>query len=160
MTVATANWQPMEIETRHGYSNTSAFSHEYLQYDELGRVSTRTDDLGNIVEYAYDLQGSLAGQSGDAYPVRYEYDTMGRMKALGTTRDGQVWDWTGWLYDPATGLATNKVYADASRIAYTYTPDGKPLRTTWARGAWKENAYNADGLPSATAYSDATPAVS
>jgi hypothetical protein len=66
---------------------------------------------------------------------------------------------TQWRFDPHTGLATNKVYADDSRIGYTYTSVGKPLRTTWARGEWREHAYNADGLLATTAYSDATPAV-
>jgi len=85
---------------------------------------------------------------------------MGRMKALGTTRDGSTFDETRWGFNQATGLVTNKIYADDSAIVYSYTPDGKPLRTTWARGAWRENAYNADGLPYATTYSDATPTVS
>ncbi|MGI5870361.1 MAG: hypothetical protein ACOX9C_13085, partial [Kiritimatiellia bacterium] len=77
-----------------------------------------------------------------------------------TTRDGTTWDATHWNYDPATGLVTNKVYADGSAVSYAYTPDGKPLRTTWARDAWKENAYNANGLLAGVSYSDATPAVS
>jgi RHS repeat-associated protein len=67
---------------------------------------------------------------------------------------------TRWLYNHATGLVTNKVYADNSRISYTHTQDGKPRRTTWARGAWKENAYDGLGQLTAISYSDATPDVS
>lgn len=35
----------------------------------------------------------------------------------------------------------------------------QPLRTTWARGAWREFAYNTNGLLAATIYSDTTPNV-
>jgi RHS repeat-associated protein len=82
------------------------------------------------------------------------------MSALSTTRDGTAWDTTLWRYDFATGLATNKVYADNSVIAYTYTDDGKLDTRTWARGNATTYSYNANGLSSATTYSDATPAVS
>ena len=34
----------------------------------------------------------------------------------------------------ATGLVTNKVYADGKGPKYTYTPDGKLATRTWARG--------------------------
>ena len=34
----------------------------------------------------------------------------------------------------ATGLVTNKVYADGKGPTYTYTPDGKLATRTWARG--------------------------
>ena len=108
----------------------------------------------------YDALGSLVAASGATYPVAHGYDTAGRMMALSTTRDGNAWDTTQWIYDPATGRATAKTYADDSSIAYTYTADGRPTRTTWARGAWRQHAYNAEGLLAATTYSDATPAVS
>ena len=92
-------------------------------------------------------------------PVRYGYDTMGRMKELRTTRDGSAFDATRWLYNPVTGLVTNKLYADYSTIAYAYTDDGKPHRTTWARGAWKGTAYDSRELPVGVSYSDDTPSV-
>ncbi len=41
-----------------------------------------------------------------------------------------------------------------------YDVAARPLRTTWARGPWRVHAYNADGLLSATAYSDSKPFVS
>jgi RHS repeat-associated protein len=69
-------------------------------------------------------------------------------------------DLTRWRHDPATGLCTNKAYADGSSVAYTFTPDSRPLRTVWARGQWKENAYDpATGDPAGVTYSDATPPV-
>ena len=82
---------------------------------------------------------------------------MGRMKELSTTHDGETWDETQWTFDPATGLVTNKVYADDSAVAYSYADDGQPERTIWARGDWKENVYTPTGLLAGTTYSDSTP---
>jgi YD repeat-containing protein len=36
-----------------------------------------------------------------------------------------AFDKTTWQYDEATGLLTNKVYADGKATAYSYTGDGK-----------------------------------
>ena len=57
--------------------------------------------------------------------------------------NSSAWDVTRWAYDAATGLCTSKTYADGSTVAYTHTPDGLPLRTTYASGKWKENVYDA-----------------
>ena len=84
---------------------------------------------------------------------------MGRMKELSTTHDGETWDETQWTFDPATGLVTNKVYADDSAVAYSYADDGKPRRTTWARGEWKESAYDPQRRLAGVSCSDATPSV-
>lgn len=126
-------------------------------FDGQGRAVSRTDALSNTVFTAYDSLGQTLSLSGATYPVTYGYDTAGRMTALSTTRDGVELDTTLWLYDHATGVLTNKVYADNSRVSYTYTQSGRPLRTTWARGTWKENAYDALGQLAATAYSGGTP---
>ncbi len=111
-------------------------------YDNRGRAVSRTDALGNTVETAYDSLGQALSLSGATYPVAYVYDTAGRMTALSTTRDGVAWDTTGWLYDGATGLLTNKVYADGSRVSYTYTPQGKLASRVWARGVTMANNYD------------------
>jgi RHS repeat-associated protein len=128
-------------------------------FDAFGHETVRVDALGNAVTNAYDALGWRVATSGATYPVTHGFDTAGRMKALSTTRDGGTWDTTRWFYDHTTSMLTNKAYADNSVVTYTHTPDGKPLRTTWARGEWREHTYNADGLLAATAYSDATPAV-
>jgi YD repeat-containing protein len=145
-------------------------------YDSQGRAVSQTDALGNAVFTQYDRLGQVVGQSGATYPVAYAYDTRGRRIAMATTRDdtfdfssvtnssilnpNSSLDVTRWCYDAATGLLTNKVYADGSRVAYTHTQNGKPLRTTWARGAWKENAYDALGQVTTITYSGNTPNVS
>jgi len=64
--------------------------------------------------------------------------------SLSTTRDGVNLDVTRWSYDVATGLCTNKVYADGSTETYTHTADALPLRETKPSGAWTENIYDAN----------------
>ncbi|NLN03154.1 MAG: hypothetical protein GX174_14825 [Lentisphaerae bacterium] len=56
-------------------------------------------------------------------------------------------------------LTTRRVthYVHGIVINYTHTPEGKLATRTWARGVATAYAYNADGLPTATTYSDATP---
>lgn len=81
-------------------------------FDAFGRETVRIDALGNAVTNAYDVLGQRVAASGATYPVTHGYDTAGRMTALSTTRSGTAWDMTSWLYDTATGVVTNKVYAD------------------------------------------------
>lgn len=42
-------------------------------------------------------------------------------------------DLTRWLYDGETGLFTNKVYAEGSRVVYTYTAAGRLATRAWVR---------------------------
>jgi RHS repeat-associated protein len=157
--------------------------------DTRGRATAVTDALGNTVHTAYDSAGNITAQWGAAYPVAYGYDTQNRRTLMITPGNaessGAIGSWrlseilwylyianpddpegypyqfvvTQWQHDPATGLRTDKVYADGASESYTFTPDGKPLRTTWARGDWKENQYDALGQLSGVIYSDGTPAV-
>ena len=53
-----------------------------------------------------------------------------------------------------TELAFSKTYADGASVAYTHTPDGLPQRTTWARGVWRESAYDAARREIGRHYSD------
>jgi YD repeat-containing protein len=93
----------------------------------------------------------LAATAVETYPIRYGYDTLGRMKELRTTRDGAFWDATRWTFDPATGLAIAKAFSDESTIAYAYTSDGYDagcsmtltngivLNRVVSRDAWRRN---------------------
>jgi len=42
-------------------------------------------------------------------------------------RHGGTPDTTAWGYEEATGLLTNKVYADGKGVSYAYTAEGKLL---------------------------------
>lgn len=76
-------------------------------YDILGRETSRTDALGHIQTTAHDPLDRVIGVGGDTYPLATGYDTMGRKTSGATTRDdGETWDGTLWMYDPATGLCT------------------------------------------------------
>lgn len=65
-----------------------------------------------------------------------------------------------WLRDEATGLVTNKVYADGKGPTYTYTPDGKLATRTWARGIVTTYSYDDNGSLTNIVYSDGTPTIS
>lgn len=142
--VATYAYAPCgDLLATHTYTNgTDAITETYV-YDLLGNRIATTDALGNTINRTYDPFGNLTAEWGATYPVRYRYDTAGHRTSLSTTRDGETWDETTWAYDAATGNCTSKTYADGSTVTYTYTPDGLPLRTTYASGRWKERVYDA-----------------
>ncbi|MBR3085389.1 MAG: RHS repeat-associated core domain-containing protein [Kiritimatiellae bacterium] len=131
---------------------------DFHAYDIFGNRVATTNALGDTTFCEYDAENRLAATWGATYPLLYGYDTQGRRTSLSTTRDPAanlstfqpfnfstcVWDETRWGFDPNTSLCTNKTYADGSTVAYTYAPDGKPLRTTYPSGRWKENAYDAN----------------
>ena len=127
---------------------------EFYAYDVFGNRVVTTNALNGVTTSTYDMDGRLLETGGAVYPARYTYDTQGRRTSLSTTRDGTAWDTTSWAYDPATGLCTQKTYADNSAVSYTYTPDGLPLRTTYASGRWSENSYNSKRELASVEYSD------
>ena len=131
----------------------SGFRTEY-DYDVRGNLVASRDEEGNETRYVRDSIGRLVGTSGAEYPSARVLDAAGRLVALGTTRGGSVWDPTFWDYDAATGLCTNKTYADGTRVRHTFAPDGLPLRTTLASGAWTQNAYDANRRLSSVTTSD------
>ena len=146
-----------DLLATHTYTNDTDYVTESYISDALGRRVAMTDALCNVVYRSYDPQGNVTAEGGATYPVRQTYDTAGRRTSLSTTRDnGATWDTTTWTYDSATGLCLAKTYADGSTVTYTYTPDGLPLRTTHASGAWVEIVYDETRREVARHYSDET----
>ena len=150
-----------DLLATHTYTNSTDYTTETYAYDLLGNRIATTDALGNTTYRTYDPLGKLTAEWGATYPVRYTYDTAGRRTSLTTFRTTEAvalvatdGDTTTWTFDPATGFCTVKTYADNSANAYTYTSDGKPLRTTYASGRWRENAYNAKRELASVEYSD------
>ena len=131
-------------------------------YDALGRQTAVTDPLGHTVTTTYDAEGRVTSQRGATYPVDYAYDEFGNKVAMMCYREEGTGngDITRWFYDEATGLVTNKVYADGKGPSYTYTPDGKLASRTWARGVVTTYAYDNSGALTNTVYSDDTPTIS
>ena len=142
-------------------------------FDDLGRRIQVTDPLTNSTFTAYDDEGHVLATWGATYPVSYDYDDFGRMTAMYTLRDSSLvisnyssfithtssFDRTCWVYDEATGLLTNKLYADGHGPSYTYTPDGKLATRTWARGVVTAYSYDSLGQLTNISYSDNTPGV-
>ena len=142
-------------ETRDG----AGISTQYEYDPETGlRISVKQS--GKEVFTAYDVQGRATNVWGSTYPVAYEYDAYGRMSVMKTWRDasGEP-DVTRWNYDEATGLLTNKVYADGSGPSYEYEAAGRLTKRTWARGVSAQYAYDAIGQLTNINYSDDTPDV-
>lgn len=125
-------------------------------YDAAGRRIAVTDALGNTIHTEYDAAGRVVAESGATYPVHKGYDSYGRWTSLKTTRDGSTWDETRWNYDEASGVQTTKTYVDGSVVRHDYDEEGRPTRTTWARGAWFENHYDEWGQIVAVKHDDPT----
>ena len=141
--------------TEDGANHRTAFA-----YDTAGRQSAVTNALGQVTTTLYDALGNVTNVTGAAYPVSYGYDAWNRMVWMKTYRDENgAGDLTQWQHDLATGLVTNKVYADGKGTAYAYTSDGKLSRRTWARGTATDYGYTNAGELSSVDYSDATPDV-
>jgi YD repeat-containing protein len=89
--------------------------------------------------------------------AEYAYDVMDRVTNIAwrTTAGASL---GGFAYE-ATGLVTNKVYADGKGPKYDYTPDGKLSQRVWARGVATTYSYDANGRLAETSYSDGTPSV-
>jgi len=143
-----------------GYVLDAASNKTSYAYDaETGRRIAATNAMGKVTRYDHDPDGRLLKTWGDTvYPVKYAYDNDGRMTSMTTYRSGSDWtsstwpdpepsgDTTTWRYDEATGLLTNKVYADGNGVSYAYTSAGKLETRTWARGETTTNRYDITGL--------------
>jgi len=147
-------------------------------YDPVtGRKVTETNAIGRVSRYAYNDRGQVTYIWGDAAePVKYVYDSYGRMSEMHTFRSGTGWegiswptgttgdaDITTWHYQESTGLLTSKEYADNKIFSYFYTLGGKLDTRSWSRtvgGIPLETTYSYD--PQANElltidYSDTTP---
>ena len=158
---------------RIDYTEDAAGNRTAYTYDaNSGRRIAVTDALSNTTHTAYDLQGRVLATWGAAYPVAYDYDDYGRMTAMYTYRGANEFssyaqiensksqmDRTIWSYDPATGLLTNKLYADHHGVAYAYDALGRLASRAWARGVVTSYEYDLTGNLTHIDYSDLTPDV-
>ncbi|MDD4018820.1 MAG: hypothetical protein PHV28_12855 [Kiritimatiellae bacterium] len=165
-----------QVSATDGRGNTTLISHNELgqvaciedaatnrttyTYDELSRQVAVSSPLSNTVFTAYDSLGNVIRTWGATYPVEYGYDTRNLRVSMKTFRDENGdGDETRWLYDGATGLLTNKVYADGKGTAYGYTTSGLLATRTWARGVTTDYSYDTLGQLIGIEYSDSTPDV-
>jgi RHS repeat-associated protein len=143
--------------TTYGYDPATG---QLIAVGQLGSGGTY-----EYTRYAYTPRGEVSHVWGDIpQPIAYGYNTLGERTSMTTYRDGTNWsatDWasassgatladaTTWTFDSATGLLTEKEYADATHVDYSYYADGRLWTRTWARGivtAYDYDATNALAL--------------
>jgi RHS repeat-associated protein len=146
-----------------GVTNATAYSpRQYTGSPGTAYRVTVTGPLGNVTTNHYSGDGTPYRSGGAAYPHTTVRDADGNRTELHTWRDeGGPPDVTRWRYDSASGLVTNKVYADGLGPSYAYTPDGRLSRRTWARGVTATHGYSdtPDGRIQTVLYSGPTPNV-
>lgn len=152
----------LSVTVNNGADTTS------YTYDALGNRLTVTYPNSSVTSSEYHLRNNqLKKTSGQTYPVEYTYDSQGRMKTLttwqnATTNAGAAV--TTWNYDAQRGWLTQKLYADSTGPAYTFTGAGRLLSRTWGRTVSGSPlvttyGYNNAGNLIITNYSDTTPDV-
>lgn len=136
-----------------------------------GRLVWKKNALGKFTRYAYNDYGLVTRIWGETqYPLEFTYDSYGQQIGMKTYRSGDAWggaswpesapigDLTAWVYDEASGLVKQKLDAALKSVNYTYTPDGKLLSRTWARGIVTNYNYDAaTGQLLKVDYADDTP---
>jgi RHS repeat-associated protein len=138
-------------------------------YDALGRVTRLDLPDGGSQHTAYLPNGKVKKTYGARmYASEYTYDAQGRMKTLTTWKDFNESTGMGtsgaavttWTYSPTRGFLTSKTYdANQPGPSYTYTPAGRLMTRTWARGVVTSYGYNNAGQLFSVNYSDDTPDV-
>jgi len=130
-------------------------------YDNLGRVTSVEQPLGTTVTSYYPT-GEVAEVSGfGVNPVRYQYDSLGRLWKLKTYKDTSGSTWTGeavttWNYHSTKGTLTSKSYNSGGGPAYLYKPSGRVLRRTNQRNIQANYTYGSLGDVTLINYSDTT----
>ena len=135
-----------------------------------GRVASVTYADATVRRSAYDIRGNMTNEWGSATaPTSYTFDAYNQMETLATyrtaiTADSAFFpttlgapDVTTWVRQEATGLLTQKKYADNKGPVYLYDIAGRLTRRTTARGTVTDYAYTAWGQPDVTNYADTTP---
>ena len=130
-----------------------------------GRLQTVTNAESATTTSTYNTRGQVLTQTGTAsYPLRYEYDDLGRLWKLHTYRAAspnltQAGDVTTWNYDAVSGKLTSKLDAANRGPVYTYKASGLLNTRAWQRGITTTHSYDGAGWLTGVNYSDATPDV-
>ena len=141
---------------------------EYDYDSESGRLSTIRQlnyegappaAVYRTTYYGYTARGELEKIWGDVpQPTWVEYDSnFGERTKLhtyrSTTADFSAATWpsgagdgdvTTWVYDPASGVLKEKVYADGQKTQYTYSDAGRLKTRKWARDITTTYGYIGD----------------
>ena len=166
-TTTTTDLAGRTVSVTDAAGNETATTYD-SHFDAPARV---TDALGHTACSRYDLRGRKTAEWGTGIlPALFAYDEADRLTSLTTFRavEGDIasdptgrtdGDTTTWAYHDATGLVTQKTYADGSTVTQTWDAFNRPATVTNARGLTTTCAYEtARGLLTGVSFSDSTPA--
>jgi YD repeat-containing protein len=110
---------------------TDAFGTAVLTYDDLGRLLSHTDSVGNQVQYDYDELSrviTLTPPQGSTYRTEYQYNANGSLDTVTVYDAGTPAD-TTYTYDTTSGELLQRdfptVAAHWIRTAYSYDSAGR-----------------------------------
>jgi RHS repeat-associated protein len=127
-------------------------------YDDFGRPGLVQAADSTWLTNTYFANGLIQMKlGGKDYPAAYTYDYAGRKQTM-TTWGASGAAITTWKYN-SRGQLQSKVYPDGNGPTFTYTPAGRVLTRTWARGVVTTSAYDTAGRLQQTSYSDGTPSI-
>ncbi len=138
----------LQVTDAAGNATRYAYAHPH---DEPASV---TDAMGHTAHYAYDPRGRKIAEWGTGiHPVVYAYDDADNPVSLTTfraseetvatdPRDRTDGDVTTWAYDRATGLPTQKTYADGTRETVAYDALNRVATVVNARGQAATRHYD------------------
>jgi RHS repeat-associated protein len=146
-------------------------AHDYLSYDPINRVTTFTDNGGNVTLYHYDEQNRItqvdnanSQSTHDQYDANYNllqhtdargnvtqyaYDDRGNLIERHdpiTVNDFYTTDVTHWTYNDRN-LVTSMTNALSNTWFYEYDANGNLTKSTAPDGSFTTATYNAWGQP-------------
>ncbi|MGW3956363.1 DUF6531 domain-containing protein [Streptomyces sp. NPDC004752] len=156
------NNTPTDYTTKFGYdaagnqtSITDPYGHQQIrEYNSLNLLTTAQDASNRRTTYAYDpLRRIKTVTAPDDGTTAYTYDTAGNIH----TRTDANQHTTTYGYDPVHRL-TSVTDPLERTVGYHYDADGNLDKATNARGTVATSTFDALNRPTATSYSDSTPA--
>lgn len=147
------NYDDLSVE---GVGSEAGRSVSYTQYDDVNRLVTYIDELGNKKVMKYDVLGRLNASreyhsSTQYYETLMSYDAAGSLKTV-RQANGEV---TRMYYD-ALGRQTSIAYPDGFSESWTYDNAGKVLTSTSRSGLVTTSSYDGFGYLTSVASEDDT----
>lgn len=145
------NLKDQVVKMTQGQDRITLFAYDLAS----GLPSAITDAMGNTHCYSYDIRSRKIAEYGTGmYPVSLFYDESNRLTELRTFRSPDAiittdpssrtdYSRTQWIYDPATGLETGKVYHDGSSDLKAYDDLNRVSGETKASGKMLSYGYAA-----------------
>ncbi len=136
--------------TRHLKSdlgNADLVFSQVFAYDNLNRVTSASDNVGNTSTCAYDSRGNVV-QTTDARGIvsQYQYDGLNRLTATGRDLNNN-----GAAFD-AADLVTTQTYDDNSRLIAATDPNGNTTSYAYDSLNRRTQTTQADGTVASCVY--------